>query len=344
MITRRFQVRIAGAAASALLLAGCAMGDVAGGTSVPSAVPRTTQAFADPPGQFRFVIVGDRTGGHRPGVFEKAMDQINLLAPAFVIGVGDHIEGYTEDQAVLVREWDEFDAATAKLKSPFFHVVGNHDIGNEVMRALWRKRMGRDVYHFRYRDVLFVALNTEDPPPPKSNKRELLKEYSPQEMQQVIGALQAGDAAVEAIMAQPRLRSLVEKFKAADQVSISQSQIDYVRKTLADNRDARWTFFLMHRPGWRYASPQFKAIEALAAGRPHSFVAGHFHSYAYQQRDGVDYIQMGTTGGLMDTNPANGAAMDHVLYITMTPSGPEIANIRLDGLLDRRGPVALKKD
>ena len=336
--------RIAFATAAALMLAGCATNGTGGGTSVPPATPRTAQPFADPPGQFRFVIVGDRTGGHRPGVFEKAMEQINLLAPAFVVGVGDHIEGYTEDKAELAREWDELDAATAKLKSPFFHVVGNHDIGNETMRAFWRQRMGDDVYHFRYRDVLFVALNTEDPPPPKSNKRELLKDYSPQEMQQVLAALQADDAAMQAIMAQPRRRALTEKIKAADRVSISQAQIDHVRKALADNPDARWTFFLMHRPGWRYDSPEFKAIEALAAGRPHSFIAGHFHSYAYQQRAGTDYIQMGTTGGVMDTNPSNGAAMDHVLYVTMTPSGPEIANIRLDGLFDRRGPVAYKKD
>src|SRR5262245_50556126 len=42
--------------------------------------------------QFQFAIVSDRTGGHRQGVFSKAVQQVNLLQPAFVMSVGDLIE------------------------------------------------------------------------------------------------------------------------------------------------------------------------------------------------------------------------------------------------------------
>jgi len=43
---------------------------------------------------FTFAIVSDRTGWHRPGVFESAMARLNWLSPDFVMSVGDLIEGY----------------------------------------------------------------------------------------------------------------------------------------------------------------------------------------------------------------------------------------------------------
>ncbi|MHC4497794.1 MAG: metallophosphoesterase family protein, partial [Planctomycetota bacterium] len=62
----------------------------------------------------------------------------------------------------LDRRWDEFDGLMNKLRMPFFYVPGNHDVGNEVMARVWQKRLGRTYYHFIYRDVLFLCLNTED--------------------------------------------------------------------------------------------------------------------------------------------------------------------------------------
>jgi len=41
-------------------------------------------------------------------------------------------------------------------------VPGNHDYSNPVMGELWRHRFGRSYYHFRYHDVLFLCLNSED--------------------------------------------------------------------------------------------------------------------------------------------------------------------------------------
>ena len=44
---------------------------------------------------FRFVVVSDRTGGHQPGAWAQAVEQINRLKPDFVVSIGDLIEGYT---------------------------------------------------------------------------------------------------------------------------------------------------------------------------------------------------------------------------------------------------------
>ncbi len=62
------------------------------------------------PDAFRFAIVADLTGGERPGVFADAVGKLNMLQPEFVMSVGDLIEGYTGDEAELVRQWEAFEA------------------------------------------------------------------------------------------------------------------------------------------------------------------------------------------------------------------------------------------
>ena len=117
------------------------------------------------PENFQFAIVTDRTGGHRAGVFPDAMGKLNLLQPEFVLSVGDLIEGYSEDRSVLDTEWEEFIGFVEELDMPFFYLPGNHDISNPVMADVWEERFGRSYYHFVYRDVLFICLNTEDTAP-----------------------------------------------------------------------------------------------------------------------------------------------------------------------------------
>ena len=89
---------------------------------------------------FRFVIVSDRHGGARAGIFESAVEKINLLRPEFVMSVGDLIGGTTTDEALVDTQWDEFDGLVRRLESPFFYVPGNHDISNEVMVKKWQQR------------------------------------------------------------------------------------------------------------------------------------------------------------------------------------------------------------
>src|ERR1043165_780036 len=122
--------------------------------------PWTNLNFNNDPKEFHFAIVGDRTGLHRPGVFEKGIRKLNLLTPEFVMNVGDLIEGYTKDEAEIDQQWDEIESNTAKLEAPFFYVPGNHDLSNPVQAKKWRERFGPSYYHFVYRDVLFLCINT----------------------------------------------------------------------------------------------------------------------------------------------------------------------------------------
>lgn len=125
-------------------------------------IPKTKKDFNNKSTDFQFVVVSDRTGGMQPGVFAEAINKVNLVQPEFVISVGDLIDGYTKNPDVWNAQWDEFDSIVDKLEMPFYHVPGNHDTSNELLLKAWRKRLGRDYYHFKYKDVLFLAINTDE--------------------------------------------------------------------------------------------------------------------------------------------------------------------------------------
>lgn len=131
-------------------------------TPIQGSTPWTSLKLNNDPDKFQFAIVTDRTGGHRPGVFMDAVNKLNLLQPEFVMSIGDLIEGYITDVEELNMQWDEFDGFVKKLEMPFFYIPGNHDITNQVMEDLWKERLGPTFYHFVYKDVLFLALNSED--------------------------------------------------------------------------------------------------------------------------------------------------------------------------------------
>jgi len=326
----------------ALSLSGVAIGAGQGAKDFRAGTPgvaRTQKDFAGGADEFRFVVIGDRTGKHRPGVFEDAMDKVEALRPDFVINIGDLIEGNSEDRAQLGKEWDEVNAAIDRLSVPFFYVPGNHDLTNEVQRSEWRKRLGADYYSFTYKGALFLVLNTEDPPQPKIARAKLVEQYGADAMMSVFKAINGDPAKAEALFASdPKLAELAGKFRASENVAFSADQVKMVRETLAKSPKARWTFVLMHRPAWKVDSPAFREIEGLLKGRPHTMLAGHYHKYAYEARGGHDYIQLGTTGGIPGGAPDDPAVVDHVMWVSVADGAPRVSNVKLDGFFGKQGP------
>jgi hypothetical protein len=316
-----------------ILQSGCSSLPIGGSSDVfsfdqaamPEAKPWTSREFSNNREDFQFAVIGDRTGGADPrGIFGRAMDQLNLLQPEFVINVGDVIEGYTEDKAKLNAEWDEFEGIINKLEVPFFYTVGNHDLGNDTMKQVWLERRGADYYHFVYSDVLFLVLNSEDPsnPVPKDIKEKTA----------LYKKLQKEDPAAAQTMLSEFMDSLASYRVPAN---FSDEQVAYFEKALAKNVDVRWTFAFLHQPAWENPGEGFLAIEQLLEDRDYTFIAGHLHYYELEERKGRDYITMGPAGASWHKDgPGN---VDHILWVTMTEDGPEIAKITLDGIFDREG-------
>jgi hypothetical protein len=296
--------------------------------ALPTVKPWTAKKFNNKPRNFQFAIIGDRTGGANvQETFKIAMGQINLLQPEFVINVGDMIEGYSDDEAELNAEWDEFDKLLNTLEMPFFRTPGNHDIANDTAQEVWRQRHGATYYSFVYKDVLFMVLDSEDPPrtapPGIKEKLELynrLQTEDPAKAKAMLAEFMS-DEAVVAGLNKP--------------VEFGEEQMAWIKKTLADYPDVRWTFLFQHEPAWENPSESFKEIQKLLKDRKHTYFAGHLHYYDYDNIDGHELITMGPAGASFHhEGPGN---VDHLMWVTMTDDGPQIGNIALKGLFDRKG-------
>lgn len=313
-------------------LAGCATdgGDFRSAAGSSGAAPWTAVPAVEPE-TLRFAIIGDRTGLARPGVFEQAVRQVGWMKPELVINVGDLLEGYTGDEAALTAEWEHIEGAVRQLDVPFFYVPGNHDLSNEVMLRMWRERRGEPYYAFEYKDVLFLILDTEDPPMP-------MPEQTARQFRSILPAMAADPAGTEK-MIHAQLAKTNEGRKTdtggLNSARFSQAQVEFVRRALAEHGDVRWTFVLMHKPAWTLNSAEFSQIEAMLADRPYAVIAGHNHYYRHETRNGRDYIQMGTVGGI--SHEEGPGKMDHIAWVTVDDSGPRYAVIKLTGLLDKQG-------
>lgn len=124
---------------------------------------------------------------------------------------------------------------------------------------------------------------------------------------------------------------------------LGEQQVEWAEEDLKKHRDARWTFVLLHKPLWVYAERELAAgnpdrtnwtkIESALGSRPHTVFAGHVHHYVQYERNGSEYYQLATTGGGSQLRGEAYGEFDHVVWVTMEPDGPRIANIRLDGVL-----------
>jgi predicted phosphodiesterase len=287
--------------------------------------PLTDDEFDTGGNKFTFAVHSDLTGGERDGIYEVAIAQLNLLRPEFIINVGDLIEGGT-DESIVDEQWDWFDERAGRAKAPVFYVAGNHDRTGALMQSIWDRRQGRAYYHFRYKDVLFLVLDTEDNTPERVEEINAMR-------QEALKLMATGG--MEAAM-QTEYGRLPERQAG----NITEAQSQYMIDAIRANPDVRWTFLFMHKSPWlREEQKTFPAIEEALADRPYTVFHGHFHSYAYQQRNGNDYIRLATTGG--SQNDQGARSVDHVTLVTVDDDGVDIANLLMEGILDKTGHVPL---
>ena len=290
-----------------------------------SSQPWTDASFDATNGKFTFAVHSDLTGGERDGIYAVAISQLNLLRPEFIINVGDLIEG-DSDEAVVDQQWDSFDERANRARAPVFYVPGNHDRTGEMMQAVWDRRLGPGYYHFRYKDTLFLVLDTEDNTPERMREIHEMRQY----------ALQFAEAGEW------------DKFRATPYANmpenqggnITEAQSQYMIDAINEHDDVRHTFLFIHKAPWlREDMTTFTAIESALADRPYTVFHGHVHAYQHQVRNGRDYIRLATTGGVQ--LPENGRSVDHVTLVTVGDDGVSIANVLLDGILDKTGSIPL---
>ncbi len=254
--------------------------------------PWTHLKFQDDAKEFQFVIVSDRTGGHRPGVFAKAMRKVNLLQPEFVISIGDLIEGYTNDKERIKSEWEEFDNIVKQLEMPFFYVAGNHDISGPEMLEIWRERRGQPYYHFVYKDVLFLCLDSE------GGAKEFKKNHLDKDQQEYF-------------------REVLEKYHKVRWTLV------FVHRPMWEKNRPSWLEIeklLGERKYTVFAGHIHLYAKNVRQGR--SYIRLGTTGGAIKVGD----VSVGRTESICL------GRFDHIVWVTMTEKGPRLANLTLDGI------------
>lgn len=271
----------------------------------------------------RFAVIGDITGGERKGIINVASEGLEALKPDFILSVGDLIEGGTEDIKVLDNEWRQFQLNLANKNTRFYPTVGNHDITNMVMRKWYSDTVGPRYYHFKYKDILFLIMDSEDF---SADNFSYLRDIRDEAM----GYLNKD---MDKFYASAYINSPDSKYGV-----IRPKQADYFVNVVEQYKDVRWTFVLMHKPVWRRADEQgFSRVEQALKDRNYTVFNGHVHDYMYTERYGQDYIQMGTTGGI--PLKEQGELMDHIMWVSIDKNEPEYLNVKLNGMRDLKGNI-----
>jgi len=288
--------------------------------------PWSSAPAGKPVDQFTFAIIGDLNSGERAGVLEVAVEQMNLLRPEFILSIGDLVEGGTEDTTQLKKEYDHFDERVGKAKAPFFHIGGNHDLTNPVMRKYWEHRYGRRYYHFVYQNVLFLMMDSED--------------YNESRMWEIYRARKHALELLDSGKTEQAQQTEYYKMPERGTGEISDEQSSYFEKVIDDHPNVRWTFVLMHKPVWmREGKGNLSRIETALGSRKYTVLNGHLHKYSYTERNNHDYIMVATTGGGQDAK--SDMAFDHITLVSFNEDGPSIANLRMDGILDKKAKIPL---
>ena len=293
--------------------------------------PWTHEAFDNANEKFTFAVFSDLTGGERPRIFDVAVAQLNLLRPELILCVGDLIEGDHQNLKELNEQWDVFDARTARARAPVFYVGGNHDLSGKDMQNTWEERYGKRYYHFVYKNVLFLILDTED------NSPERVEEIATARREAI---RQLDEGGSEEDFAKSAYGQMPERTYG----NIGKEQSEYFERAISENPDVHWTFLFMHKAPWKFEAEQnhFEAVENALAGNSYTLFHGHEHAYEHESRNGSDYIQLATTGGVQLDK--EGRSVDQLVLVTVDDKGADVANVLLEGILDKTGHIPLDGD
>ncbi|MCC6293410.1 MAG: metallophosphoesterase [Bryobacterales bacterium] len=208
-----------------------------------------SRAVTEPKNDFRFSILGDRTGGAQPEIYGRIWREVDLLHPDFVINVGDTIQGGRD--ADLTQQWNELRPLFQRYSHyPLYFTPGNHDVFNDTSQALYEKESKRPTfYSFDYQEAHFTVLDNS-----RTN-------------------------------------------------GLTDDQMAFLAKDLEANKDKRPKFVFFHRPYWiaplKLGSGEFPLHQLAKKYGVEHIISGHGHVFVRIVRDGIAYMEVGSSGGNM---------------------------------------------
>jgi predicted phosphodiesterase len=214
------------------------------------------RAVTEPKNDFRFSILGDRTGGATEQVYGRIWREVDLLHPDFVINVGDTIEGGGDDRAAA--QWEELRPLFARYKHyPLYFTPGNHDVFSDTSEQIYEKETGRPAYYsFNYEEAHFTVLD---------NSRTVM---------------------------------------------LTADQIAFLVKDLEKNKSRRPKFVFFHKPYWipllKLGAGDFPLHQVAKKYGVEYVVSGHGHQFVRLVREGIVYMEVGSSGGSIQRGTMRG--------------------------------------
>jgi len=216
-----------------------------------------------PVNNFRFSIIGDRTGSAVPAVYEQVWREVDRLRPDFVLNVGDTIQGRSD--ATVEAEWQALRPLFHRYRRyPLYFVAGNHDIWSPFSAKIFERETGRPPsYSFRFQNAHFTVLDNS---------------------------------------------------QTAD---LELKQLEFLESELKANRSRDPKFVFFHKPFWipflQFQSGEFPLHRLAREYGVRYVVSGHLHFLLKMERDGVTYLQMGSSGAKIEPDFEKRAFYQHAL-------------------------------
>jgi 3',5'-cyclic AMP phosphodiesterase CpdA len=292
-------------------------------------VPSTGALRSANTANFSFIVAGD-SRPHRPyEPLPRTPGQIfadaRRLKPAFIVWTGDAIFGLdSADPVIIQKQYEAFFRIARDAGAPVFLVPGNHEmdvriplqggkgrmeVGSAQMQALYRKNMalpdGAPLYSaFSYGNSRFILLNSEEIPPPGTQRSPHAKVGAGGEMN-------------------------------LDPGFISEAQFQWLKRELDANK-AVHTFIFMHHP-IKPRKPRMRLNRSNAQQLMELFshysnisyvIASHEHLYYNPQAgdttpppDRIDpskqppiYLVSGGAGAPLEGTPENGGFHHYLVF------------------------------
>lgn len=254
-------------------------------------------------------IVGDQFGAYDTDealdIMQKGVTMLEDHRPQILLHMGDMVESVRdvdsyEDYKAL------FNRAAGIMENtglPWLVAIGDHDVVPPGYKPLSNDRS---------RETWFLSLSQQTSLPLDS-----LPYYSFTFKDYHFISLYS----MEHLHTDPRWGSIFLN-------QISDKQLDWIRQDLEAHKSAKAIVVLVHHPHWYVWSNWSRVHDVLKEYNVKAVLAGHYH---YDQDDGeidgIRYLVMGATGGVVKECDAHSGGTHMVGLITLTPGG--IEDIRL---------------
>ena len=121
--------------------------------------PRAVQVISHFPTDFKFIVMNDVTGAASYPValrvLEKAIEEINLINPSFVLFTGDIVNTGGNES-----EYQRFYDCLQKFEVPTYVAPGNHELYEDEERVNYRRYIGPTYYSFDFGTYHIVTIDS----------------------------------------------------------------------------------------------------------------------------------------------------------------------------------------